>query len=131
VGFIGALCLFVGGVGIMNMMLVTVAERTREIGIMKSLGAQQAHIRSYILTEATLLCAVAGVFATAAGFAANNVFSFGVSLFVPMLKEFNWIWAPLGLTAGLAVSFLCGLGFGYLPASKAAALDPAECLRAE
>lgn len=131
VGFIGALCLFVGGVGIMNMMLVTVAERTREIGIMKSLGAQQVHIRSYILTEATLLCAVAGICATVAGFAANNVFSFGVSLFVPMLKEFNFIWAPLGLTAGLFVSFLCGLGFGYLPASKAAALDPAECLRAE
>jgi macrolide transport system ATP-binding/permease protein len=131
VGFIGALCLFVGGVGIMNMMLVTVAERTREIGIMKSLGAQQVHIKSYILTEATLLCAISGVFATVAGFAANNIFSFGVSLFVPMLKEFNWIWAPLGLTAGLAVSFLCGLGFGYLPASKAAALDPAECLRAE
>lgn len=131
VGFIGALCLFVGGVGIMNMMLVTVAERTREIGIMKSLGAQQMHIRSYILTEATLLCSVAGVFATIVGFAANNAFSFGVSLFVPMLKEFNWIWAPLGLTAGLGVSFLCGLGFGYLPASKAAALDPAECLRAE
>jgi macrolide transport system ATP-binding/permease protein len=131
VGFIGALCLFVGGVGIMNMMLVTVAERTREVGIMKSLGAKQTHIRSYILTEATLLCVIAGVFATGIGFVANNAFSFAVSLFVPMLKDFNWIWAPVGLSAGLAVSFLCGLGFGYLPASKAAALDPAECLRAE
>ena len=131
VGFIGLLCLFVGGVGIMNMMLVTVAERTREIGLMKSLGAKQSYIRGYILTESTLLCFIAGVAAIAAGLIANNLFSFLVSHFVPALKDFNWVFAPLGLGSGLLVSFLCGIGFGSLPASRAAALDPAECLRAE
>lgn len=131
VGFIGLLCLFVGGVGIMNMMLVTVAERTREIGLMKSLGAKQGHIRAYILTEATLLCVIAGTIAVVIGFVANNLFSFAVSSFVPMLKDFRWVFAPLGLSAGLIVSLMCGLGFGSLPAARAAALDPAECLRAE
>lgn len=131
VGFIGLLCLFVGGVGIMNMMLVTVAERTREIGIMKSLGAKQSHIRGYILTESTLLCFISGVIAVAVGFVANNIFSLLVSQFVPALKEFNWVFAPLGLISGLVVSFLCGIGFGSLPASRAARLDPAECLRSE
>jgi macrolide transport system ATP-binding/permease protein len=131
VGFIGLLCLFVGGVGIMNMMLVTVAERTREIGVMKSLGANQGHIRSYILTEASLLCVIAGVVAVVCGLLVNNVFSLCVSLFVPMLKEFRWVFAPVGLSAGLLVSLLCGLGFGMLPASRAAKLDPAECLRSE
>ncbi|MEN9529732.1 MAG: hypothetical protein RI932_1605 [Pseudomonadota bacterium] len=131
VGFIGLLCLFVGGVGIMNMMLVTVAERTREIGVMKSLGANQSHIRSYILTEASLLCVIAGIVAVTCGLLINNIFSLCVSLFVPMLKEFRWVFAPVGLSAGLLVSLLCGLGFGSLPASRAARLDPAECLRSE
>jgi len=131
VGFIGLLCLFVGGVGIMNMMLVTVAERTREIGVMKSLGANQGHIRSYILTEASLLCVIAGMVAVVCGLLVNNLFSLCVSLFVPMLKEFRWVFAPVGLIAGLFLSLLCGLGFGSLPASRAAKLDPAECLRSE
>ena len=131
VGFIGALCLFVGGVGIMNMMLVTVTERTREIGLLKSLGARQFHVRSYVLTESVLLCFWSGCAAIVAGFAVNNLFSLGVSLFVPMLKDFRWIVAPAGLTLGLIVSVGCGLGFGALPASRAARLDPAECLRAD
>ena len=131
VGFIGGLCLFVGGVGIMNMMLVTVAERTREIGLLKSLGAQNNHVRAYILTESVLLCFWAGCLAVCTGFVANNLFSFGVSSFVPMLREFRWVFAPLGLSAGLLVSLACGLGFGALPAARAASLDPAECLRAE
>jgi macrolide transport system ATP-binding/permease protein len=131
VGFIGALCLFVGGVGIMNMMLVTVAERTREIGLLKSLGARPFHIRSYVLTESVLLCFWAGCAAIAAGLAVNNLFSLAVSQFVPMLKDFRWITAPAGLTLGLLVSVGCGLGFGALPAGRAARLDPAECLRSE
>lgn len=131
VGFIGALCLFVGGIGIMNMMLVTVAERTREIGLLKSLGAQNSHVRAYILTEAVLLCFWAGCASLFVGFVVNNSFSFGVSLFVPSLKEFRLIVAPTGLTLGLIVSVGCGLGFGALPANRAAVLDPAECLRSE
>jgi macrolide transport system ATP-binding/permease protein len=131
VGFIGALCLFVGGVGIMNMMLVTVAERTREIGLLKSLGARQFHIRSYILTESVLLCFWAGCAAVVTGLVVNNLFSLGVSIFVPMLREFRWVTAPAGLTLGLLVSIGCGLGFGAIPAARAAVLDPAECLRSE
>jgi len=131
VGFIGALCLFVGGVGIMNMMLVTVAERTREIGLLKSLGARNFHIRSYVLTESVLLCFWSGCAAIFVGLIVNNLFSLGVSLFVPMLKDFRWVTAPVGLTLGLIVSVSCGLGFGALPAGRAARLDPAECLRAE
>lgn len=131
VGFIGGLCLFVGGVGIMNMMLVTVAERTREIGLLKSLGARNLHIKFYILTESVLLCLWAGCAAIIVGLAVNNLFSLGVSLTVPMLKEFRWITAPAGLALGLIVSVGCGLGFGALPAARAARLDPAECLRAD
>jgi macrolide transport system ATP-binding/permease protein len=131
VGFIGGLCLFVGGVGIMNMMLVTVAERTREIGLLKCLGAQNFHIRSYILTESVLLCFWAGCAAVVFGLMINNLFAFCVSVFVPMLKDFRWVIAPVGLSLGLVVSVGCGLGFGALPAARAARLDPADCLRAE
>jgi macrolide transport system ATP-binding/permease protein len=131
VGFIGGLCLFVGGVGIMNMMLVTVAERTQEIGLLKSLGARNFHIKSYILTESVLLCFWSGCAAVVVGLILNNGFSFAVSLFVPMLKEFRWVIAPVGMTLGLIVSIGCGLGFGAVPASRAARLDPADCLRAE
>jgi macrolide transport system ATP-binding/permease protein len=131
VGFIGGLCLFVGGIGIMNMMLVTVAERTREIGLLKSLGARQAHVRSYILTEAILLSSFAGCTALIFGFFVNNGFSLAVSWTVPLLKEFRWVIAPWGLIAGALVSVLCGVGFGALPASRAAAMDPADCLRSE
>ncbi|MFZ9518910.1 MAG: ATP-binding cassette domain-containing protein [Silvanigrellaceae bacterium] len=131
VGFIGGLCLFVGGVGIMNMMLVTVAERTQEIGLLKSLGARNFHIRSIILAESVLLCFWSGCIAVVVGLILNNCFSLAVSLFVPMLKDFRWVVAPLGMILGLVVSVGCGLGFGAVPAARAARLDPAECLRAE
>lgn len=131
VGFIGTLCLFVGGIGIMNMMLVTVAERTREIGLLKSLGAKNVHVRSYILTESLLLSVFSGSAALLVGVLINNTFSLAVSWTVPLLKDFRWVIAPWGLAAGTLVSVLCGLGFGALPAARAAAMDPAECLRSE
>ena len=118
-----ALSLLVGGIGVMNIMLVAVAERTREIGLRKALGARRARILMQFVIEAVLLAATGGVIGVAFGYAASAVvrFGFGLPTEVPL-------WA---VALALAVSSVIGLVFGIYPATRASKLDPAVALRSE
>jgi macrolide transport system ATP-binding/permease protein len=129
--FIGALCILVGGVGIMNIMLVSVRERVREIGLEKSLGAKQKHVRVQFLAESISLCSMAGIIGVFVGLVLNNLAAFGVSKAFPKLGAFQAVVPLSGILLGLGVSFVCGLVFGFYPAVQAGGVDPAKCLHEE
>ena len=120
---IAAISLTVGGVGIMNIMLVSVTERTREIGIRKALGATEANIRSQFLIESALLAMAGGMIGVALGFALSYLAG----------RLSGWPIAPSMMSALVAVGVSAGIGifFGYWPAGKAARLHPIEALRRE
>jgi putative ABC transport system permease protein len=120
---IGIVALVVAGIGIMNIMLVSVTERTKEIGIRKSLGAKPKNILVQFLLEAVILCNIGGVFGVVLGFALGNIITFFTSFenHVPME------WAVIGLAFCSAV----GISFGLLPAVKASRLHPIDALRYE
>ncbi|MBI5165706.1 MAG: MacB family efflux pump subunit [Magnetospirillum sp.] len=121
-GAIAAISLLVGGIGVMNIMLVSVTERTREIGIRMATGARTANILMQFLTEALVVCAIGGVLGVVGGLAvavAAGWFGQPVVFSLP----------PVVLAFGCA--FLTGLVFGYMPARKAANLDPVVALAAE
>ena len=120
---IGIIALVVAGIGIMNIMLVAVTERTREIGIRKALGAPSRSILGQFLLEAILLCNVGGVIGVIVGFALGNV----VVIFTHMDARVPLEWAVIGLV----FCTLIGVGFGLLPAVRAARLNPIEALRYE
>jgi putative ABC transport system permease protein len=120
---IAAIALLVGGVGIMNIMLVNVTERTREIGVRKALGATRKDIAAQFLVEAVALTALGGALGIAAGL--------GVAMAVRWLFNFPAA-APLwSVVLGFGISTAVGLGFGLWPALKAARQDPIEALRYE
>jgi putative ABC transport system permease protein len=121
---ISAVGLLVGGIGVMNIMLVSVTERTREIGIRKAIGARKVDIVRQFLFEAMTLTFLGGVLGTAVAIAISYVIKF----FVPQLPASVPAWAVI---SGLTVSTAIGLIFGVWPARKAANLDPIECLRYE
>ncbi len=120
---IGTIALVVAGIGIMNIMLVAVTERTREIGIRKALGARSKSILLQFLFEAVVLCNIGGVIGVIAGFGLGNL----VTVFTHFDAKVPLEWAVIGLVFCSAV----GIVFGFLPALRAARLDPIEALRYE
>jgi putative ABC transport system permease protein len=120
---IALVALGVGGIGVMNIMLVSVTERTREIGIRMAIGARQADVRFQFLVEAVTLCLLGGILGTVVGLGAIYVLSraLGWSMLLP----------PAALVLALAVSFVTGIFFGFWPAERASRLDPIEALRHE
>jgi putative ABC transport system permease protein len=115
--------LLVGGIGIMNIMLVSVTERTREIGIRLAIGALERQVLTQFLVESIVLALFGGVIGIALGLALAAV---GVALMdVPFSADLNVI------ALAFAVSALIGVVFGYFPARRAARLDPIEALRRE
>ena len=120
---IGIIALLVAGIGIMNIMLVSVTERTKEIGIRKSLGAKPKNILAQFLLEAVILCNVGGVVGVVVGFGLGNVVTAFTSFDVSVPME----WAVIGLVFCSAV----GIIFGLLPAIRASRLHPVDALRYE
>jgi putative ABC transport system permease protein len=122
-GWVAAISLLVGGIGIMNIMLVSVTERTREIGLRQALGARPRDVRLQFLLEALVLSLVGGLVGVLAGVGGSYLFnSLGT-----MRTELVPVSIPLAFAAAAAV----GIFFGYYPATKAAQLDPIEALRRE
>ena len=125
---IAAISLVVGGIGIMNIMLVSVTERTREIGLRKAIGATRNEILQQFLTEAVLLTMIGGVVGVLMGVFASVVVAFGAGFFLD-----DWAFnVPIsGIIAGVVVATGVGVAFGVYPAKRAANLDPIEALRYE
>jgi putative ABC transport system permease protein len=123
VAFISAIALLAAGIGIMNIMLVSVTERTREIGIRRAVGAKKRNIITQFIVEAIVLCQVGGVIGVALGIAGGNAAAW--LLKVPPVVPVDWV------VIGLLICSAVGLIFGTYPAIKAANLDPIESLRYE
>ena len=123
-GIIAAISLLVAGIGIMNIMLVTVTERTREIGIRKAIGAERKSIIVQFLIEAIMICGIGGLFGIAVGYVATAILT---------KASFGLVIMPgSGITIGaFAISVVLGIIFGLYPAIKASALQPVEALRAD
>jgi putative ABC transport system permease protein len=122
-GAIASVSLVVGGIGIMNIMLVSVAERTREIGLRQALGARRRDIRSQFLTEAVLLCLVGG--------AVGTVFGVAAALIITRLAGWAILLNPSVIALGFAFSAAIGLFFGLYPACRAAKLNLVDAMRTE
>ncbi len=120
---IAGVSLLVGGIGIMNIMLVSVTERTREIGIRMAIGARSKVIRRQFLIESITLSLVGGIIGVL----------FGVATSITISRTLQWptLISPVSVLIAVVFSVLVGVGFGYYPARKAAALDPIDALRYE
>ena len=120
---IAAISLLVGGIGVMNIMLVSVTERTREIGTRKAIGATNGNIRMQFVVESVIICSIGGVLGILFGGALGYI---GSSLIgVPAVPKLSYILLAVGFSMAI------GIFFGYYPANKAAKMDPVEALRYE
>ena len=122
-GSVASVSLLVGGIGIMNIMLVSVTERTREIGVRMAVGATEHDVQRQFLSEAVVLSLIGGVIGIILGVAA--------SVLVATLMKWPTVVSPLSIIAAVAFSAGVGIFFGFYPARKAARLDPIEALRYE
>ncbi len=122
-GFISFIAMLAAGIGIMNIMLVSVTERTKEIGIRKAIGAKKGNILTQFLIEAIILCQLGGIIGIVLGVATGNLLS--LYLNSPVVIPYDWV------IIGLVVCSVVGIVFGVYPAYKAAKLDPIEALRYE
>jgi len=122
-GVISFISLIAAGIGIMNIMLVTVTERTKEIGIRMAIGAKRSNILTQFLFEAILLCELGGLIGIAVGIGAGNLL--GAIFHFPVSIPYDWV------MIGLIVCSLIGILFGTYPAFKAAKLNPIDALRYE
>ncbi|HEX6084986.1 MAG TPA: ABC transporter permease [Thermoanaerobaculia bacterium] len=120
---VSVIALLAAGIGIMNIMLVSVTERTREIGVRKAIGARRDDIVKQFLLEAIVLSELGGLFGILFGVIGGN----GIAIWLEIAMVFPWGWA----LTGLIVCSLIGTGFGWYPAFKASRLDPIEALRFE
>jgi putative ABC transport system permease protein len=113
----------VGGIGVMNIMLVSVTERTREVGIRMAIGARQSDIQTQFLVEAVALSVLGGIAGVGLGAVAIVV--------LQALLEWHMTLSPVAIGVSIAVSGATGIAFGFFPARRAAGLDPIDALRHE
>lgn len=123
ISIVAGIALLVGGIGVMNIMLVSVTERTREIGTRKALGAKNSSIRAQFIVEAIIICLIGGILGLILGITAGVMLS-------------NWMGYPAmpsisGIIISIGFSIAIGLFFGYFPANKAAQMNPIDALRYE
>ncbi len=123
VALIAAISLIVGGVGIMNIMLVSVTERTREIGIRLAIGALAREVQLQFLTEAVVLCCFGGL--------VGILLALGISIALTSAIDLPFLFDPFINVLSFVISALIGIVFGYFPARRASRLDPIEALRHE
>jgi putative ABC transport system permease protein len=122
-GAIASVSLLVGGIGIMNIMLVSVTERTREIGIRMAVGAMTRAIRTQFIIEALTLSLIGGI--------AGIIIGIGGSKIISLLAGWSTVISPIAVLLAFGFSGLVGLFFGYFPAYKASLLNPIQALRYE
>ena len=120
---IAGISLLVGGIGVMNIMLVSVTERTREIGTRKALGAKSSHIKMQFIVESMIICAIGGII--------GILFGIVIGIIGAKVMGNSPVISPLVILGSFTFSMCIGIFFGYYPAKKAAALDPIEALRYE
>ncbi|NRT34256.1 ABC transporter permease [Clostridium beijerinckii] len=120
---IAGISLVVGGIGVMNIMLVSVTERTREIGTRKALGAKSSHIKMQFIVESIIICSIGGILGILLGLGAGAIGSKAMGYATTV--------SPLVILISFSFSMFIGVFFGYYPAKKAAELDPIEALRYE
>lgn len=123
ISIVAGIALVVGGIGVMNIMLVSVTERTREIGTRKALGAKNSSIRAQFIVEAMIICLIGGIIGVTLGILAGSILS--SALGYPAKPNIS------GILIALVFSMSIGLFFGYYPANKAAKMNPIDALRYE
>ena len=120
---VGAISLLVGGIGVMNIMTVSITERTREIGTRKALGAENRQIMMQFITEAIILCTIGGII--------GIILGLGLGVGASALLKFPPTVSVPSIIGSFAFSMVVGLFFGYYPAKKAAKMNPIDALRYE
>ena len=120
---IAAISLLVGGIGVMNIMLVSVTERTREIGTRKALGAKSSYIKMQFIVESIIICSIGGII--------GIILGIGIGIVGSNALGYPTTISPIVILISLSFSMAIGIFFGYYPANKAAKLDPIEALRYE